>query len=230
VTDCGKLLKKGKEMYLKGCVGFLLLSLSSTIFAEANSVYKPGEFYIAPGVAYYHFSEKRDLQNAAMANLTAGLVVSDQLSLEVFYGQAATDDTATSADKGTHFYTYSADGVYHFKPSADAVIHPYALAGIVITNQEDNDAASGNTTLLGVNAGVGLEYFVNPNISLFSDVRDIYTLSGGKNDLMLNAGIKFLFGGNPSVEAVNEEPANPIETAGTAGFYQLQEPSKEGSF
>lgn len=214
-------------MNLKQSIGFLLMGLSSVAFAAVDTIYKPGEFYVAPGVAYYHFSEKRDLQNTAMANLSAGFVVSDQLSLEAFYGQAATNETPSNLDESTRFYVYSGEGVYHFNPSADAIIHPYALAGLSVTNQADDNSASGNTTLLGVNAGIGIEYFVNSNISLFSDVRDIYTLSGGKDDWMLNAGIKFLFDGNTAAEtSAVTEPAAPVETSGTAGFYELQETSR----
>ena len=212
-------------MKLKLNIGIILLGLSASVFAEteASNIYKPGEFYFSPGVAYYHFSEKRDLQNTAMANLSAGIVVSDQFSLEAFYGQAAANETPSSLDESTRFYMYSGEGVYHFNPSADAIIHPYMLAGLSVTNQNDSNASSGNTTLLGVNAGVGFEYFVNPNISLFTDLRDIYTLSGGKDDWMLNAGIKFLFGGNDNTENTSENASDkPIETSGTVGFYELQ--------
>ena len=220
-------------MNLKLNISMILLSLSASAFAVAdtdtssNNNYKPGEFYFAPGVAYYHFSDKRDLQNTAMANLSVGFVVSDQFSLEAFYGQAATNETPSDLDESTRFYIYSGEGVYHFNASADAIIHPYILTGLSITNQADNNPSSGNTTLLGVNAGVGIEYFVNPNISLFTDVRDIYTLSGGKDDWMLNAGIKFLFGGNDKIEKPNEAVSNqPIETGGTEGFYQLQDQTR----
>lgn len=204
-------------MYLKRKLGFLLLSLSSSAFA--GGVYQPGEFYFAPGVAYYHFSEKRDLQNAAMANITAGIVLSSQFSLEAFYGQAATDSSPASDNDGTRFYSYGLNGVYHFKADDEAGFHPYILAGLNISNQDDDTASSeGNSTLLGVTAGAGIEYFVNPNISLFSDARNIYTLSGGKDDVMLNVGIKFLFDAKTP-----EEPVKPVETGGSTGFYELQE-------
>lgn len=201
--------------------GLLLLSLSVSAFAEEPSGYKAGEYYFAPGVAYYHFSDKRDLQNAALVNLSAGLVVSEKFSLEAFYGQASTE-SSSSDDDGSRFYAYWMDGVYHFQSEKQTNFHPYIFTGLGLTNQNTDSDASGNTTLLGVNAGAGLEYFVNPNISLFTDVRDIYTLSGGKNDWMLNAGIKFFFGGSAPVE---KESTPPIETTGATGFYQLQESS-----
>ncbi len=219
-------------MNLKLSLGIILVSLSVTVFAdtESNTVYKPSEFYFSPGVAYYHFSEKRDLQNTAMANFSAGFVVSDQFSLEAFYGQAATNETPSSLDESTRFYIYSGEGVYHFNADADAdaIIHPYMLGGLSITNQVDNNDSAGNTTLLGINAGLGIEYFVNANISLLTDVRDIYTLSGGKNDWMLNAGIKFLFGGNDNSQKTSEKtPEQLTETSGATGFYQLQDQSHE---
>lgn len=200
-------------MKLRISVGIIILGLSAAAFAD--------NFYVSPGVAYYHFSEKRDLQNTAMANLTAGYIVSDQVSLEAFYGQAATEETPSALDKDTRFYLYSGNGVYHFSSDANAIIHPYALGGLSITNQLDDSDGAGNTTLLGINAGLGLEYVVNPNISLFTDVRDIYTLSGGKNDWMLSAGLKFSFGGSTEKEV----PA-PVKTDGTSGFYQLQDQSQ----
>jgi hypothetical protein len=209
-------------MKFKYGIGVLLLSISSAVLAE--DMYKPGEFYVSPGVAYYHFSEKRDLQNTAMANISAGMVVSDRFSLEAFYGQAAAEESPSALNQNTRFYAYAVEGVYHSQPGVEALIHPYVLAGLNVTNQEDNSTSSGNTTLLGVNAGVGIEYFVNSTISLFTDVRDLYTLSGGKDDWMVNAGIKFVFGGSqPDVAS------SPVKTDGATGFYQLQEKDTEES-
>lgn len=207
----------------------LLLCLTVTVASAENDYhYKPGEYYFAPGVAYYHFSSKRDLENSAMANISVGKVISEQWSIEAFYGQAATEELPSSLDQSTRFYTYAADGIYHFSSDANAVIHPYALAGLNMTKQEDDSPSAGNTTLLGANAGLGIEYFVNSNISLFADARDLYTFSGGKNDWMLNGGIKFIFGINDTEEtAVVTDP--PITTEGPTGFYQLQEPVQNNS-
>lgn len=211
-------------------IGFILLGLSASVFASESStdhVYQPGDFYFSPGVAYYHFSDKRDLQNTAMANVSAGYVVSDQFSLEVMYGQASTEETPSALNESTRFYMYSGEGVYHFSSDSEAAVDPYVLTGLTVTNQQDNAENAGNTTLLGLNGGAGIEYFVNPNISLFVDARDIYTLSGGKNDWMLNAGIKFLFGGKDPIEKNEEKvPDPPIETGGSVGFYQLQDSSQ----
>ncbi len=196
----------------------LLFSFATSVVAE--SVYNPGEFYFSPGVAYYNFSDKRALQNSAMADISAGFIVSNQFSLEAFYGQASTEELPSNSDQHARFYMYSTNGVYHFNQDAQAIIHPYALAGLSITNQADNNTVSGNTTLLGINAGIGVEYFVNPSISLVADARDVYTLSGGQNDWMISGGIKFLFGGN----TISETSVEPATTDGPTGFYQLQEP------
>lgn len=203
-------------------IGFLCLSMSTGVFADTG-VDQPNQWYVAPGVAYYHFSEKRDLQNTAMADASIGLVVSDQLSLEAFYGQAATEESSSRSEKSTRFYMYAAEGVYHFQPDAEAVIHPYLLAGISITTQDDNSTTAGNTTLMGINVGAGIEYFVNPDISLFADTRELYTFSGGKNDWIVNGGIKFFFGGSAH-DSASVASTSSVKTDGPTGFYQLQEP------
>lgn len=213
-------------MYLKKISAFLLLSLSACAFAEEQTGYKPGQYYFAPGIAYYHFSEKRDLQNTALADLSVGLAITEQLSLEALYGQASTESTPTQQNNNSvRFYTYWMDGVYHFQSAEQTNFHPYVLAGLGITNQDNaTSSSSGNSSLVGVNAGAGVEYFVSPSISVYTDVRDIYTLSGGKDDWMLNAGVKFLFG--DSAKAA-ENTEKPIETSGATGFYQLQDSSQK---
>lgn len=199
-----------------------LFFLSSFVFFQslmADSLYHRGDYYFSPGVAYYHFSEKRDLQNAAMANLTAGFFVSDQFSLEAFYGQASTEFSETASAENARFYDYSLGGVYHFETHSNLIFHPYFSTGFDVMNQNDNQANVGNETLMGVHAGLGAHYFVNPHIAFFTELRNIYTLSGGKNDVMLNGGIQFLFDANVTEEA----SLPPAVTDGPSGFYQLQE-------
>lgn len=205
-------------------ISLLIISSFLTLPVFADSAYQPGDYYIAPGVAYYHFSDKRDLQNAAMADLTAGYVVNQHFSLEALYGQVVTEPTPNTDQPDTRFYAYWVDGVYHFQPNAEKQnsFYPYLLGGIGITNQNNDAMNSGNTILASVNAGAGLEYFINPKISFFTDVRDVYTMSGGKNDWMLNAGIKFVFDGEKTAPATVSAP-EATETTSTSGFYELQE-------
>lgn len=198
---------------------YVLLSIllaGMNVYADSLSFYHEDQYYIAPGVSYDHFSDKRDLKNAAMASLTAGIVLSDQLSMEAFYGQAAT--TQHSGDEASRFYMYSASIIYHMQNASSDIYHPYVIMGMAITNQKD-DESIGNTTLLGTTAGIGAEYFVNPSISIFTDVRNVYTFSGGKNDVIVNAGLKFLFDLPQEKEILLE----PVKTDGAAGFYQLQQ-------
>jgi len=198
---------------------YLLLSVlvvSVNVYADSLNFYHPNQYYIAPGVSYDYFSDKRDLKDAAMASLTAGIVLSDQLSMEAFYGQTAT--TQQSGDVASRFYMYSASIIYHMQNTSSDTYHPYVIMGMAVTNQEDDNSV-GNTTLLGATAGIGTEYFVNSSISIFTDFRNIYTFSGGKNDAIVNAGLKFLF----DVPQEKEISLEAAKTDGTSGFYQLQE-------
>ena len=206
----------------------LLSSAQLACSAEADASetnYKEGGYYFAPSAGYYHFSDKRHLDSSAIAGLTLGYVLKDSLSIEAYAGKAAADSSDTG--DGQNFYAYWLDGVYHFKSNQDS-FRPYVLAGIGLTNQDD-DQVSGNTTLLSINAGGGIEYFISSNISFFTDARDIYTPSGGKNDLMANFGMKFMFEASTStpIQASNFEPA---KTKGTKGFYEFQENSSNTNY
>ncbi|MCD8542062.1 MAG: porin family protein [Gammaproteobacteria bacterium] len=198
---------------------YVLLSVflvGVNVYADSPNLYDADQYYIAPGIAYDHFSDKRGLKNGAMANLSAGIVLSDELSIDAFYGQAAS--TQQSGDATTRFYMYSASIIYHMQNTPSDRYHPYIMLGMAVTNQEDHESV-GNTTLLGTTAGIGAEYFVNSSIRIFTDIRNLYTFSGGKNDVIVNAGLKFLF----DVPHEKEISLEPIKTDGVSGFYQLQE-------
>lgn len=188
--------------------------------AESYKNYQKGSYYFAPSVGYYNYSDKRNLDSSSIPGLTLGYAQNEKLSFDLYLGRASADSSDTGS--GQSFYAYWLDGVYHFNNNLDN-FRPYALAGIGVTNQDD-DQVSGNSTLLSINAGAGLEYFVNSNISFFSDLRDIYSPSGGKNDWMANFGIKFMFeASKPPIAASDTAAVQPAETRGTTGFYELQE-------
>ena len=180
-------------------LAIFLLFFSASALAES---FVP-QYSVAAGVAHYNYADKRHLDNTTMANGTLGYTFSENMAIEFLFGHA------------TSFYTYTSDVVYYFGGAEDS-FRPYALGGIGVTNQEEND--TGNTTLLGVNAGAGIEYFFSRHISFFSDVRDIYSPTGGNNDWMLNGGIKFSF----DCPAPQVSTPEPVPSDGSQGFYELQ--------
>ena len=203
-----------------------LFGLTLPGLTVAASDDQPGQYYIAPGVAYYHFSDARDLRNAAMTDVAAGYAVTPVFSVEAMYGQVATQSTPSADEASVRFHAYWLEGIYHLPSPCHACAHPYVLGGIGITNQDNIETnTSGNTTWTGVNAGAGVEYFIDPRIGFFTDVRDIYTLSGGKNDWMLNVGVKFLLGEVAHAQQAMEGDTALAVKKETEGFYELQESS-----
>ncbi len=89
-----------------------------------------------------------------------------------------------------HGFLYTADGLYRFKPMS--VTQPYVLAGVGVLSLKPN--ANNGVNQGNVNAGAGLQVFFKSWGALRAEVKDIYTLSGGKNDILINAGISFLLG------------------------------------
>ena len=64
------------------------------------------------------------------------------------------------------------------------------LVLLVMNPSRYNANSEGN-----INAGLGAKFFFTDNIAFRADVRDFYTWVGGKNDVLVDAGINFFFGG-----------------------------------
>ena len=88
-------------------------------------------------------------------------------------------------------FIYTIDGVYRFKPCGR--LAPYALGGIGALSISPNGNES--STQGNINAGIGSQYFIDPSIAFRAEIKDLYTMTGGKNDVMINFGVTFLFGG-----------------------------------
>jgi hypothetical protein len=136
------------------------------------------QYSLGVGVAEYNYAAKRHLDDTAMLNGILAYRFSDKMGIEFLFGNADSFDI------------YAGDLVYYVGTS-DATLRPYVLGGLGVTSQQEDEA--GNTTLLGLNGGAGIQYVFSHNISFFSDLRDIYSPSGGKNDWMWNTGITFSF-------------------------------------
>lgn len=69
-------------------------------------------------------------------------------------------------------------------------VEPYLLAGVGVIglNPNRNDGHNeGN-----MNFGIGSDFFIEKSIAFRIEARDFYTFVGGKNDILIGAGIKFL--------------------------------------
>ncbi|HSW71675.1 MAG TPA: OmpA family protein, partial [Gammaproteobacteria bacterium] len=154
---------------------------------------------------YYFFASKRQLENTSIPNAQLGYDFNDHWGIQAGVAVINTDQNASAGGEHVHGFIYSVDGLYHFQQFGH--VEPYLMAGVGVTGLKPNGIDPTNQG--NVDAGVGVQYFMTDSIALGADAKDVYTLSGGKNDAMVTAGITFLFGGQTS------QPESPYKSATT---------------
>ncbi len=97
---------------------------------------------------------------------------------------------------------YHADLLYHFNP--EKALNPYLVAGLGYAHIEPENRGSYGT-LLG-NFGMGLKYFIAPNVALRADVRDYVT---NMQNVLASVGLTFAFGGHTPKPAPEPAPVPP---------------------
>jgi len=187
---------------------FLLLAIlfffvSDVCIAEN----RPGATTFTLAAAYYHFSSARNLKNASLPNIALAYNFNERWAIEGGVGVINTNQRTT--DQGVHGFLYTIDGLYRFKPHQH--FEPYVLAGIGILGLKPN--GNSNEHQGNINAGIGAQFFADKSIALRAELRDVYTMSGGKNDWMANIGVSYLFDGetpeSPVVEKTSLKDENP---------------------
>ncbi len=183
--------------------------VAASVVAFMGAAYagnRPGAVTVGVGQGYYIFSAKRDLQNTDIPEIRLGYDFSSR------WGVVFVTDVINTEGKGTppwtnhvHGFIYTLDGVYRF--AKKGLLEPYVVAGIGVTSLKP---VKGSNTVnnANVNAGIGAQYFISESIALGGDVRDIYTLSGGINDVAAVAHITFLFGGDTAPAIVYKGDQN----------------------
>ena len=74
------------------------------------------------------------------------------------------------------------------------MFEPYVSAGLGVFYITPAGTSANNQA--DINAAFGTQIFFGNSVALRPEVRDLYTISGGKNDVLLNLGVSFLMGGN----------------------------------
>lgn len=177
---------EGSMKYVCRCLLLTSLLLSSFAFA-AN---REGAMSFTLGDGYYYFASKRHLDNTNVGYGALGYDLTERYGVEGLLGFFNTQSRNT-IDNGSQVNgtLFALDVIYRFTPYGN--LAPYVLAGPGATsmNPNGNDAhTEGN-----INAGIGAQYFIDKMIAFRVDVRDFYTIVGGKNDYFINGGVSFLF-------------------------------------
>ena len=167
------------------CINFFCLSSTTLAGTKANSV------TFSLGGGYEFFASKRRVENTGLAFGALGYNFTNHWGIEGLLGFFNTKSTyPTTYHDQVKGSLFAIDGLYHF--TFYPCVEPYLLAGIGVTslNPSGNDAHNeGN-----INAGVGMQWFASEVVALRVEARDFYTMVGGKNDVLLDAAVMFVWG------------------------------------
>lgn len=169
----------------------MIVGLAGLLCQVSFAVPRANKFMLSPSIIYYRYANKRQIQSDVMPGLAVDYGLTDRWSVQISLSNISTKYKTGDKRKVSGWMSFL-DGIYYFQP--DSYFQPYLLGGLGVTNLRPrmNADPSVETSL---NAGAGVAYFVDSRIGLRTDVRDVYTPNGGKNDLMLNFGVSFLFDG-----------------------------------
>jgi outer membrane protein W len=177
------LIKKWGAMFL--LAGTLLLTLSSHTYASNRA----GALSLTLGGGVVDFSSKRHIDNTGYPFIAMGYQFTDRLGIEgLFAGFITRSHRPVDDNRQVRGAMGLVDGTYHFSPLR--MFEPFVLAGVGMTGMNPNgtDAdVQGN-----VNAGVGVQIFLDKSFALRFEARDLYTTVEGKNDVLFNAGVTLL--------------------------------------
>lgn len=173
----------------------ILSALAATILFISSACYAgnhPGQITVSTMESYYHFSTKRSFDNTSVPNIAFAYNIDSHWGLEADLGLINTNINPphVPVKQGVHGFLFTLDGIYRFLPHK--IVEPFLSFGLGALNLKPNGNDSqyqGN-----INAGIGAQIFVDEAIAFRTEIRDLYTLSGGKNDYMIDLGLSFLFG------------------------------------
>ncbi len=174
-------------MKIKSKIVLLMAGIlfSSVVFAEAA----PGAITFTVGNGYIFFASKRDLKNMFIPGYV-GLTYNFDEKWATQVAANVINTTGAGAPKSIHGFAYLFDEIYRIHSSIKYV-EPYVMGGFNVMSLKPIPNQAVNQG--GLNAGIGAHFFKSSNVALSLEARDLYTFSGGKNDVLLNFGVNFIW-------------------------------------
>lgn len=172
-------------------INFIVLTSLLLAMTGAHAENRPGAVAFTFGAGHEYFADKRDLRNTGLPYFGLAYDFNPCWGAEVVYGTFQTKFRGSIPYRrhiNADFLLFN--GVFHL-PS-ETHFSPFVAIGAGITSLDPNRHDANNEG--NVNAGVGFQYFIHPEIAFRFDVKDIYTIIGGKNDIFVGGGMSFVFG------------------------------------
>lgn len=151
---------------------------------------RAGDVKVTAAGGEFFFASKRQIDNTALGMVILGYNFTDNWGIEGLLGGFSTDfKNAVHDNREISGTLFAIDGAYHFSPYYN--VQPYVLAGVGVLGLNPNRYSANNEG--NINAAIGAEFFIHPAVAFRIEGRDFYTWVGGKNDVMLDGGVTFLF-------------------------------------
>lgn len=182
-----------KKLYnfILTCLAFIsITATNTTIYAQS----RPGALSFTLGGGYEYFASKRRMENTGLGFFALGYDFTDHWGIEGFLAGFRTHfQRNVNDDRRIGGTLFLIDGVYHFNSYGPLpyTLQPYVLAGLGVTGLNPSLTDANNEG--NINAGLGLALSLHRIVALRFEARDFYTFVGGKNDVVLDAGISFIF-------------------------------------
>jgi OOP family OmpA-OmpF porin len=185
--------------------GAMAIGVLAVLMAAATNGWaqmRAGAITLSPMVGGYVFDKDEDFDDDITYGLGLGYSFTPAIAAEVMLDWLPTDRWQDGED--VNFYLYRLDALYHF--NAEGTLVPYlALGAGVITTEVESGHDRDNDPMLDY--GAGFKFFMKDNLALRGDVRGIYGIDPGRNNLIYTFGLSFLFGGH-----AEEAPPAPFDS------------------
>jgi hypothetical protein len=150
----------------------------------------PGHFTFTLGNSYIDFSSKRHINNANAPFGALGFTLTPHVDIEGLLGFFTTrSHLPVDEDRSITGSLFTLDVIYRFSPYRCIV--PYLLAGPGFLSMHPN--GTNPDTEGNINGGAGVDLLISNQIAFRVEARDMYTINGGKQDILLNGGVSILF-------------------------------------
>ena len=183
---------------------------SLMVSVSLNADNPPSGIFINPQLGFFTFDSDRNVDAALFPGIGIGYQFENSWALEVNFISGDTDvDGPGNAD--VDFKQFHLAGLYHF-PGTNT-LQPYAAFGI---GANEFDTAFGKADETAINIGGGIKYFLNPALSLRTDLRLFNSFDEEDQDLALSVGLHYSFGStaSPITPVANTKPGPFVDSDG----------------
>lgn len=188
-------------------IGLVVLMMVPVLSVAMSNV---GKWIVAPSVGYLRYASKRHLDSQGMPGGSLGYVLTPSMTSELYFGRIMTN-RSREPKRDVRGGLVMLDGFYHFRSTK--TLQPYLLAGIGAMHMDPAKSHDPDMEA-NLNVGAGISYFFSPQIALRIDMRDLYTMNGGRNDYMMNGAVVVYLGSGATQTVTTDQPSEDEELEG----------------